>query len=86
MYSARGGSGAPLAAWLPIRYPLTETRAWQRSGHSAATMSADRAPQSKPARMARWMPSTSIRSMTSTAKAACWPLRIVSSDRKRVVP
>jgi len=32
-----------------------------------------------------WMPSASMSAMTSTATAACWPLRGVSSDRKRVV-
>ena len=47
-----GGNGTLPACWLPIRYPLTETRALQRSGKSAAMMSAVRAPQSKPARIA----------------------------------
>jgi hypothetical protein len=31
-------------------------------------------------------PSASISAMTSAARAACWPLRGVSPDRKRVIP
>ncbi|MNL41861.1 hypothetical protein D3C87_1642880 [compost metagenome] len=75
-----------LASWLPIRYPLTETSATQRSGHSAAMMSAVRAPQSKPAMTARSIFNASISAMMSAAMAACWPLRGVSDDRKRVDP
>src|SRR5262249_14283930 len=40
----RRRQGSWLAAGLPIRYPLTETRALQRSGQRAARMSAVRAP------------------------------------------
>src|SRR5690348_13483285 len=43
--SASGGKGILPAAWLPIRYPLTETIALHRSGQSAAMMAAVRAPQ-----------------------------------------
>jgi hypothetical protein len=49
-------------------------------------MSAVRAPQSKPATIAFWMPSASIKATMSTAIAACWPLRSVSAERNRVVP
>ncbi len=49
-------------------------------------MSADRAPQSKPANTALSIFNASIRSTTSRATADGWPLRIVVSDRKRVVP
>ena len=58
----------------------------QRSGQSAATMSAVRAPQSKPAMIAFSILSASIKAMMSTATADGWPLRTVSLDRKRVVP
>ena len=58
----------------------------QRSGQSAATMSAVRAPQSKPATIALSISSASMKAITSRASAACSPLRNVSSDRKRVVP
>jgi hypothetical protein len=57
----------------------------QRSGQSAATMSAVRAPQSKPATIALSIPSASIKAIVSTARADCRPLRSVSSERKRVV-
>ena len=69
-----------------MRYPLTETIALHRSGHSAAMTFAVRAPQSKPPMIAEVMPSASISAIASTARAACWPLRLVSSERKRVVP
>jgi hypothetical protein len=58
----------------------------QRSGQSAATMFTVRAPQSQPAIVAFSMRSASIRAMTSAATADCWPLRLVSLDKKRVVP
>ena len=58
----------------------------QRSGQSAATMSAVRAPQSNPATIARSIRSASSSASASIASAACWPLRAVSSERKRVVP
>jgi hypothetical protein len=64
-----GGNGILPASWLPIRYPLTDTSALTRSGQSAATMSAVRAPQSKPARTAFSILSASMKSMTSTATA-----------------
>ena len=57
-----------------------------RSGQSAATMLAVRAPQSKPARIAFSILSASIKAMTSAASADGWPLRSVSLERKRVVP
>ena len=44
----------------PIRYPLTETSPSQRSGQSAATMSALRAPQSNPATTAVSIPRASM--------------------------
>ena len=47
----------------------------QRSGQSAATMLAVRAPQSKPARIAFSILSASIKAMMSTASADGWPLR-----------
>jgi hypothetical protein len=53
---------------------------------SAAMIPAVREPQSKPATIAFWILSASIKAMASTAIAACSPFRIVSSDRKRVVP
>jgi hypothetical protein len=65
---------------------LTETRALQRSGHNAATMSAVRAPQSKPARVAFPIRSASIKATISSATTDCWPLRNVSPERNRVVP
>jgi hypothetical protein len=49
-------------------------------------MPADRAPQSKPAMVARWIFSASIRAMTSDASAAGSPLRGMSAERKRVLP
>jgi len=49
-------------------------------------MSAVRAPQSKPARIALSILSASIKAMTSTASADGWPLRNVSVERKRVGP
>src|SRR3954447_4105793 len=55
-----------------------------RSGQSAETILTVRAPQSKPARVALRILSASIRSMTSTASAAGWPLRTASLERKRV--
>jgi hypothetical protein len=42
--------------------------------------------QSKPAIFACSTPSASSRSTASRASAACWPLRNVPSERKRVVP
>src|SRR5512133_278461 len=45
-----------------------------------------RAPQSKPAKIAPSISSTSNKAMTSSASAACSPLRNVSPDRNRVVP
>jgi hypothetical protein len=60
--------------------------ALQRSGQSAATMLAVRAPQSKPASVARWILSASINATASRATAEGWPLRTVSPERKRVVP
>jgi len=47
--AAAGGSGVLFASWLPMRYPLTETIALQRSGHSAATTFAVRGPPVKTA-------------------------------------
>jgi len=58
----------------------------QRSGHSAATTLAVRAPQSKPARIAFSIPSASIKAMASIASTDCWPLRTVASERNRVEP
>jgi hypothetical protein len=81
-----GGSGFWLAAWLPIRYPLTETCALQRSGQSTAIMLAVRAPQSNPARIAFSILSASIKAMMSKATTDCWPFRSVSLERKRVEP
>jgi hypothetical protein len=49
-------------------------------------MFAVRAPQSKPAMMALSIWRASMKAMTSTARAACSPLRNVSSDRKVVAP
>ena len=49
-------------------------------------MLAVRAPQSNPATTARSIPSASINATVSTATTDCWPLRGVSSRRKRVVP
>ena len=57
-----------------------------RSGQSAATTSAVRAPQSNPATIAQSISSASRRAIASTASAACSPLRTVSSERKRVLP
>ena len=45
-------------------------------------MSAVRAPQSKPATIARSISSASISAMVSTATTDCWPLRSVSSREK----
>ena len=67
-------------------YPLTATRALVRCGHSAATTLAVRDPQSNPAITAVGIFSESMRSMTSLASAACWPLRKPSADRNRVLP
>ena len=50
----------------------------QRSGQTAAMMFAVRAPQSKPARIACSISSASMKAITSSASAACWPLRNVS--------
>ena len=68
------------------RIPLTETIALQRSGQSAAMMSAVRAPQSKPAMIDFWMFRASIKARMSSATTDGWPLRKVSLERKLVVP
>ena len=59
----------------------------QRSGQSAATMLAVRAPQSKPARIAFSILSASIKAMTSTASADGWPLRtrVARKEARRAV-
>ena len=49
-------------------------------------MSAVRAPQSKPAIVARWIRSASISANMSAATALGCPLRTVVADRKRVLP
>ncbi len=51
------------------------TTALQRSGHSAAMMSAVRAPQSNPPMTAFWIFSASISAMMSRATTDCCPLR-----------
>src|SRR5215475_4368679 len=53
---------------------------------SAAMILAVRAPQSKPASIALSILRASMKAMVSTATADGWPLRNVSSERKRVVP
>lgn len=58
----------------------------QRSGQSTAMMSAVRAPQSNPARIAFSIFSASMSAMMSSAITDCWALRNVLSDRNRVVP
>ena len=45
-----------------------------------------RAPQSKPAMVAVWILSASMRAMMSCATADCWALRMVVLERKVVVP
>ena len=52
----------------------------------AAMMLAVRAPQSKAPMVALLILSASISATISSATAACWPLRTVSFERKRVVP
>jgi hypothetical protein len=69
-----------------MRYPLTDTMALQRSGQSAPMMLAVRAPQSKPARVALSILSASINVIISTASADGCAFRMVSLERKRVVP
>jgi len=49
-------------------------------------MSGDRARQSNPAMIALSIFRVSINATVSSAGAACWPLRNVSSDRNRVLP
>ena len=49
-------------------------------------MSAVRAPQSNPARMALLMLSASIKATRSMASAAGWPLWSLCSERNRVLP
>lgn len=71
---------------LVIRYPVTETSALTRSGHSAAMMSPVRDPQSNPASTARRILSASIRARMSRAKAAWSTLRGVAADRNVVLP
>ena len=56
--------------------------ALQRSGQSAAMMSAVRAPQSNPARIAFSILSASIKAMMSTASADGWPLRTAVTRKK----
>jgi hypothetical protein len=61
-------------------------QALQRSGQSAAMMSAVRPPQSKPGED-RLLDLESIhQAMMSRGDRRCWPLRNVSLERKRVVP
>ena len=83
----RAAAAAGPAAWLPIRYPLTETRPLQRSGQSAARMSAVRAPQSNPATTARSTSSASSSATASNASAACSPLRgcVVGQEPRRPI-
>jgi hypothetical protein len=80
------GGEIELVPPLPMRYPLTATRALQRRGQSAAMISADRAPQSNPARMARSMRRASIIATVSSATAEGWPFRKLLSDTNRVGP
>src|SRR5829696_3913617 len=82
--ASANASGA--SSRLTIRYPLTETSPLQRSGQTAATMSAVRAPQSNPARIALSISSASSRAMTSSASAPCSPLRNVSSESMTAGP
>jgi hypothetical protein len=62
--------------------PLPDTSPVQRSGQSAATISAVRARQSKPARTVRSIPRASSKAMTSRASVACSPLRNVEQDQQ----
>ena len=80
----------PPAAAAPCRPPgcRSDSRSPRpspctRSGQSAATMLAVRAPQSKPASVAFSILSASIKAMISTARADGWPLRTFGRKKAR---